>query len=102
MDYITIIKTVVIIIISVIVYVLLLKGVIRDAHLLKSNYIESINRYILKKNADYISDPIRTIHFFSMKNDGDNPCDLKKDITYVDYIGNSDIYMEIKNNDRND
>ena len=101
MDYIIFIKIFIITLAGLTLYVFLMKGIIKDGIQLNDIYMNSIKKHTIKNNADNIINPIRDESFFQMVNDGDNPCDLKEDIKYINYIDTCNLYLEMGKNDRN-
>lgn len=99
MEHIILIKVIAIIIVGLVIWWFLIKGIIQDGRGARKAYMDAIYRFDLKQNAEWIKETCRDDSFFEMTNNGDDPCDLKEEIEYVDYIGKNKSYMEISVND---
>lgn len=101
MNNIMILKIGTIILICLVTYIFLMRGILQDDRRLKKNYMDSIFKFTLRHNASYVVNTVRADSFFFMTNNGNNPCDLKVGIEYIDYINECNIYIERKTNDGN-
>lgn len=83
----------VICVLGIITCVFILLRTIRNYKLLNNRYVELQTSICLSNCQNGL---FKTEDFFYMKNDGINPCEPINVIQYIDYIGKSDVFMEIE------
>lgn len=93
------ILTTIVIMASITVYSFFVKYMLHQKRELKKVYLSHVKQVTHNNVFSCVTNPIRDKTFFKMTNAGDNPCDLDRELTYVDYIGNSNMYMEININE---
>ena len=90
---------IVIVVVAIVSYVFFMKYLFWQKRDLKDAYLCHVKEITHNNIIKCVVNPLRSIDFFQMTNDGDNLCKFDKKIAYVDYIGDSSMYMETNINE---